>query len=220
MSLLDPEPERDAAGDAPDARSRNRPATEQRILDATQAILTESGASGFGINAVARAASVDKQLIYRYFGGLDGLLAALGERIAEWWQDRLLADAPETSPATYAEMIEMLALRLLHIMRTEPLALQSALWELTDRSGLVAPLTASRSRALAAWMARTRGSLQPPEGVDAPAVNAILVSAISSLVLASQTSGSVVGLPLGDDQSWARLERALRDMVQRVCGRA
>ncbi len=197
-------------------RSRDRPATERRILDAAQTILTEQGPSGFGVNAVARAAAVDKQLIYRYYGGLDGLLAALGERIAHWWQDRLLEGVPATPPGSYGEMIETLALRLLQILRTEPLAMQSTLWELSDSSGLVAPLTAARARVLGAWMARARGDLQPPEGVDAPAVNAMIVSGISYLVLASRTSGNVIGLATSEDPTWVRIEQAIREIVQRV----
>ncbi len=195
-------------------RSRDRPATERRILDAAQSILTKDGPSGFGINAVARAANVDKQLIYRYYGGLDGLLAALGERLALWWQDRLLEGAPSTPPQTYGDLIEGLALRLLYIMRSEPLALQSALWELSDSSGPVAALSASRSRALGAWIARARGDLLPPDGVDAPAINAMIISAIGYFVLASRTSANVIGLATQDEATWTRLEAAICVLIR------
>lgn len=195
-------------------RVRDRSATEARILDAAQAILIAEGPSGFGVNAVARAAGVDKQLIYRYFGGLEGLLVALGERIAAWWQDRLLDETPDTPPSSYGDLMERLALRLLRVMRTEPLALQSALWELTDTSGLARTLAASRSRALGAWMARVRGDLQPPDGVDAPAINAMMVSAVSHVVLASRTADAVVGLPTDDPQTWERIENAIVFLVR------
>ncbi len=200
----------------PPERGRDRPATERRILEAAQAILTEEGPSGFGVNAVARAAGVDKQLIYRYFGGFEGLLGALGERLAQWWQDRLLEGAPATPPESYGDLIEMLARRLIRIMRTEPLALQCALWELSDTSGAVAALAAARSQALGAWMARTRGTLQPPPDVDAPAINAMIVSGVSYIVLANRTSGNVVGLATDDEATWIRIESAVRLLVQRA----
>lgn len=208
-----------APADRPVERTRDRAATEARILDAAQRILTDLGPSGFGVNAVARAADVDKQLIYRYFGGLDGLLEALGERIALWWQDRLSDGGAEPPPATYCELIERLALRLLFILRREPLALQSTLWELTDRSGLARALSASRTRVHAAWMARMRGEIPVPEGIDAPAVNAMLIASISYTVLASQASGAVVGMPSGDDQTWQRIEDAILRLVRGVYGR-
>jgi AcrR family transcriptional regulator len=195
-------------------RSRDRPATERRILDAAQSILTEQGSSGFGVNALARAAGVDKQLIYRYFGGVDGLLLALGDRLAHWWQDRLLEGVPVMPPKSYGDLIEMLALRLVQIMRNEPLALQCVLWELADGAGPVASLTAARSQALGAWMVRARGDLRPPEGVDAAAVNALIISGISYFVLASRTSSNVIGLDARDDATWTRIETAVRALVQ------
>jgi AcrR family transcriptional regulator len=195
-------------------RSRDRPATERRILDAAQLILTEQGSSGFGVNAVARVAGVDKQLIYRYFGGLDGLLGALGLRLAQWWQDRLLEGANANPPKSYSDLIEMLAVRLVHIFRNEPLSLQCVLWELNDGSGPVASLTAARAQAIGAWMARTRGDLRPPDGVDAPALNALIVSGISYFVLASRTSSNVIGLNSKDVATWMRIEAAVRALVQ------
>lgn len=199
-------------------RSRDRPATERRILDAAQSILTEQGSSGFGVNAVARAAGVDKQLIYRYFGGLDGLLAALGERLAEWWEEQLLGDAPVKPPATYSEFIEMLALRLIKILRREPLALHCMLWELTDGSSPVAALTAARAKALSGWMVRRRGDLRPPEGVDVHAVNALIVSGISYFVLASRSSRNVIGLATDDEGTWARIEAGIVTIVRAAYG--
>jgi AcrR family transcriptional regulator len=195
-------------------RSRDRAATKRRILDACQSILVEQGPSGFGVNVLARQAGVDKQLIYRYFGGLDGLLEDLGERLAQWWQDRLLEGAPPEPPESYGHLMELLAVRLLHIMRDEPLAQQSALWGLLDSSGPVASLTAARSRALGAWIVRARGDLRPPEGVDAPAVNAMIISGISYFVLASRTADNVIGLDPKDEVTWTRLESAVRLLVK------
>ena len=56
---------------------RNRKATEQRLLSAIQELIEESGFEKLGINAVASKAGVSKMLIYRYFGSLDGLVAAI-----------------------------------------------------------------------------------------------------------------------------------------------
>jgi AcrR family transcriptional regulator len=195
-------------------RNRDRPATERRILDAAQAILTGQGPSGLGVNAVARAAGVDKQLIYRYYGGLDGLLAALGERLAQWWQDKLLDGALVAPPDSYCALIEGLARRLVRILRDEPLARNSALWELSDASGPVASLAAARGRALGAWIATMRGDLRPPAGADAPAVNAVLIAGISYLALASGTSKQVIGLATDNKNTWTRIENAVVRMIR------
>ncbi|MFO8026366.1 MAG: TetR/AcrR family transcriptional regulator [Opitutales bacterium] len=55
-------------------RKRSRPNTEQRFVDAVLELVAENGCEDLGVNHVAQRAGADKVLIYRYFGGLDGLL--------------------------------------------------------------------------------------------------------------------------------------------------
>ena len=76
---------------------RNRQLTEARIQDAATRILSETGFEGWGINAIAREAGVDKVLIYRYFNSLDGLLESIIEA-TEFWPDpdSLAENSPET----------------------------------------------------------------------------------------------------------------------------
>lgn len=53
---------------------KDRAATEKKIYDAFISLLEEKGPQGVGINAIAKKAGVSKELIYRYYGGLKGLL--------------------------------------------------------------------------------------------------------------------------------------------------
>ena len=64
--------------------ARDRSATSARILKAATELLAEGGFQNFGVNAVARRAGCDKQLIYRYYGGMDGLVDAIGGELARW----------------------------------------------------------------------------------------------------------------------------------------
>jgi AcrR family transcriptional regulator len=189
--------------------ARDREATERRLLDAARAVLAASGAEGFGVNAVARAAGCDKQLIYRYFGGLDGLLDAIGADLADWWADRLRPETDQPPPASYGELMLQLGLALIEALRSDALARQIALWELSSPTDQVQRLAAARSRAMAAWMLDRRGTLTPPPGVDAPAVNALLAGAVLHLVLAGQTAGQSTGLTLRTDADWDRVRLAL-----------
>jgi AcrR family transcriptional regulator len=193
--------------------TRDREATERRILDAARTVLAAAGSDGFGVNAVARAAGCDKQLIYRYFGGLDGLLEAIGADLAAWWADRLRPDDGQPPPESYGALMLSLGLALLDALRADPLARQIALWELSSASDHVQRLAAARSRAMADWMRDRRGALAPPPGVDAPAANALMVGAVLHLVLAGQTAGQSTGLPLRTEADWDRVRAALRSLV-------
>ena len=61
-------------------KRRNRQLTMERILRAMGEVMAERGTEKAGINAVAERADVNKVLIYRYFGGWNGLLEAYVQR--------------------------------------------------------------------------------------------------------------------------------------------
>lgn len=199
-------------------RGRNREATRDAILLAARDLLAAEGFQGFGVNAIARRAGCDKQLVYRYFGGLEGLVDAIGADLAGWVEDRLAPIAALGRPASYAELMENLALGFLHALRTDPLVQKILAWELSDASPHVRRLTEARSRALAAWLARERGPLQPPAGLDAAAMNAILIAAIQQMVLSAAATGQCAGMPLAAEADWERPRQMLRRIIRALAG--
>ena len=201
--------------DAPTTRDRAR--TESAIVAAAREVLAAEGFQGFGINAVARRAGCDKQLIYRYFGGLDGLIDTIGAQLADWIGSSL-DPADEAPPATYGEMSERLILRFLDALRGDALVQKIAAWEIADPSPLVARLTQARGVAMARWMARTRGDLTPPEGVDAPALNMFLIAGVQQLVLAGAAAGQFSGVSLTTEADWDRVRAAARRIIAAVYG--
>lgn len=199
-------------------RGRNREATRDAILLAARELLAEEGFQGFGVNAIARRAGCDKQLVYRYFGGIEGLVDAIGAELAGWVEERLAPLAALGRPASYAELMENLALGFLHALRGDPLVQKILAWEMSETSPHVRRLAEARSRALGAWVARERGALQPPPGLDAAAMNAILIAAIQQLVLAGATTGQFAGMPLAEEADWERPRQMLRRIIQALAG--
>jgi AcrR family transcriptional regulator len=198
----------------PAKRPRDRESAERAILQAAKDVLADEGFQGFGVNAIARAAGYDKQLVYRYFGGVDGLIDAIGADLAHWWGRQL--DAPPTPAKTYGELMLALALGLLDALRGDRLVQKIAAWEICDASPQVARLNAARSKAMVTWMAAQRGQLKPPEGVDAPAINAVLIAAVQHLVLASATAGHFAGAPLKTEAHWNRIRAAVTALIAAV----
>ena len=58
---------------------KDRAATEEKIYESFLSLLEEQGPQAVGINAIAKKAGVSKELIYRYFGGLQGLLLQIAK---------------------------------------------------------------------------------------------------------------------------------------------
>ncbi|OCJ12065.1 MULTISPECIES: TetR/AcrR family transcriptional regulator [Rhizobium] len=199
-------------------RVRNRAATEQAILDAAKRLLAEEGFQNFGINAVARGAGCDKQLIYRYYGGLNGLVEAIGTDLGDWVKDRIPDDTGGMFLLTYGDLMERLALLFLDALRADPLMRRIVAWEVSENSEQVRRLSEARSKALAGWIERMRGSLTPPKGVDAQAVNAMIFAAIQHLVLSAAVSDQCAGLPLKNAKDWEKAAASLKRIVRGVYG--
>lgn len=192
-------------------RRRDRDATERAIVAAAIALLTEKGFQGFGLNALAERAGVNKQLVYRYFGGIDGVIDALGERV-ELWAPGTDAQA-DARPTTYAELVALLLDAYIAGLRANRLTQRLILWELVESSPALERLEAARSKALQAWMAARRGDLVPPPGVDVAAINALLLAAVNQLALREAAVGSFAGLVLTDEAGWGRIRAAARTVI-------
>lgn len=195
-------------------RTRDRESTEAMLISAARSVLAEVGFQGLGINTVARRAGCDKQLIYRYFGGLDGLVEALGTSLSA---DLATALPKVGEPAaTYADLMQRLARGLLAVLRNDELLQRIIVWELAEPSVMLTKLNASRSKALNSWMAAQRGDLVPPAGVDAPAVNAVIIAAVQHMAISARAKGDFAGLALETDDHWHRLQATIDDMIQQV----
>lgn len=55
---------------------KNREETEKKLKEAVGELIKVQGFSGLKISKIARMADVDRKLVYRYFGGLAGLIEA------------------------------------------------------------------------------------------------------------------------------------------------
>lgn len=194
-------------------RTRDREATERAILAAAKQVLSASGFQGFGVNAVARAAGCDKQLVYRYFGGMDGLVDAIGADMAVWWRESLAGAQWQAPPSSYGELVERLLLGMLEALRGDALMQKIIAWELAAASPQVERLSAARSRGMTAWVAEARGNLAAPHGVDAPAINALLIAAVQHLVLSAASSGRFAGSSLSTEPEWDRMRAAIRALI-------
>lgn len=189
--------------------TRDRSRTEAAILDAAKRTVAEQGFDAFGVNAVARAAGCDKQLVYRYFGGLDGLADALGRELAGVLEEEL--PPPDAAAReSYSAFVTHLVLGLLDAFRRSSLLLNLMSWEVLAPSETARRIATARGAALAAWVEANRGGLTLPPGVDAGAVNATLIAAVQYLALAAQSMQSFGGVRLETEADWERIRATLR----------
>lgn len=201
---------------APEVPARNRSATSARILKAATELLSEAGFQNFGVNAVARRAGCDKQLIYRYFGGMDGLVDAIGGELAHWIEAKMPVGGHIGFMLTYGDLVEHMMMLFMQALREDPLTRRIIAWEVSENAPQVRRLSEARSRALGLWIEKVRGAMPPPKGVDHFALNAMLLAAVQHVVLAGATANRFAGLDLSTDKDWDRVAHAVRRLVRGV----
>ena len=211
MAALDTSPT-----STPEVQRRNRGETERAFVDAGLLLLEKEGLMALGVNAVARAAGHDKQLLYRYFGGWDDYLSLLGRELANRFTSALDARLSSGSPKSATGLLRSFAHALIDIYRTDPLLQQLVIWELQQSAAHVTPLIDARSAAFRSWIERHRETLPPRESFDLPAFSALIIAAISHLSFAAGANGAYAGLPLASDDDWERLATTIDLIVTRT----
>jgi len=184
--------------------------TERQILQALEAQILETGMGGVGINAIAKRAGVSKELIYRYFGGMSGLLLAWMKEQDFWTRNPGLLDAEESSQRTPADLIlAMLRAQIETLSGNETLR-EVRRWELIEQNDVTATLAERRENAARGFIERV-DELAPD--VDVPAVAGVILAGAVYLTLRAKTATHFLGLPLHEPEGWARIDKALEYLV-------
>ncbi|MEQ8281688.1 MAG: TetR/AcrR family transcriptional regulator [Parvibaculum sp.] len=200
------------AATKPKPRPRDRAKTETAFLDAVSRLILRDGLSGVGINALAREAGVDKVLIYRYFGDLDGLYRAYAEHGDFWWSvEEMLsatADAPNAAEALKRGLRHHAA-----AMRKRPVTLAVIAAEPANRTPLVVALEDVREKRTIELMEKEAMRRGGWGDVDIAAVTALLAAAIDYLAARALKIRVYGGVEIKTDKNWERVLAAVDAMI-------
>ena len=199
-------------------RPRDRAATERLLIKAVGRLLAREGFKALGVNAVAREAGVDKVLIYRYFGGLPGLITAFGQDSDFWPSNEELAGGDPTGFRSLPLPGRMYALarNYLAAIRNRPVTQEIMAWELVERNQLTAELEELReNRMLRFFEAFLPEHARQP---DLLAMAALVGAAINYLVTRSRHTRYFSGVDLTSDAGWQALLAAIENLSQKMFG--
>lgn len=195
--------------------ARDSEATKKRIMDALGRLIAEQGFKGVGVNAVARAAGVDKVLIYRYFGGLPELVRAYAEQ-GDFWPSMtdLLAGAGDDLLLGARNILRNHVRQL----RSRPVTQEIMRWELLERNEMTDQLARAREETTGHYLDLVRLNGGEPQTRDLLAVAAVLYAGLTYLVLRAKTADVYMGVDLDSEDGWQRLEKAADDLVTAYFG--
>jgi AcrR family transcriptional regulator len=195
---------------------RDKKITSRRLINAVGSLLAKKGFVGVGVNAVAREAGVDKVLIYRYFGGLEGLIAAFAKE-GDFWPSALeLAggDLQKFSQMPLDERLSYFGSNFFQALKKRPVTQAIMAWEMIEPNGLTEELERIREEGIMEFFKLffTKEEIN----FDLQAVIMLLGAGISYLVIRSNHIDVFGGLELNSNEGWKRMEKAFENITHGI----
>ncbi|HUF20526.1 MAG TPA: TetR/AcrR family transcriptional regulator [Burkholderiales bacterium] len=191
-------------------QTRDREQTRKLLIEAVGRVLAQDGFAGLGVNAVARAAGVDKVLIYRYFDGLPNLLQAYGES-GDFWpslEEVLGPDENALRKLPLDARTAIIVANLLDALRKRPQTIEILAWEAVQQNALTGALADVREQWSRNVIARVLPDSLKTE-TDVLALASLLVAGFQYLLIRSRNTKLYGGLALQTDDGWRRIRNAL-----------
>ena len=197
---------------------RNKDHTKEKIVSAVGQLLAREGFGKLGINALAREAGIDKVLIYRYFGGLPGLLQTFGES-TDFWPSaaEVIGEEVEVDENELGHVMGDTLINLARAIRKRPLTAEILAWEMVEQNELTNILSELREQ----WilnLLETYGFQSSQAQVDLPALTALMSAAVHYLVIRGRTTPVFNLIEIDTDRGWERLEKMIRTLCENSLG--
>ncbi len=187
---------------------RNRSKTTQRIVEALEEVIAERGLEGVGVNRVAEKANVSKVLIYRYFGGMEGLLeyyVKMG-KLFPIFTPAVLDQIRPLHESDIARIWYRQVIQTYRYFRTFKAA-REVLKASVIENDSIAETTA---KAQDEEMTRLVSQLSFVKGADTEAISAVILGAMNYLTIMAQNDRTMISIDLRSEDGWHRIENAVK----------
>lgn len=192
-----------------------REATEALLVEAFGRIVQRHGLRFVGVNEVVKEAGVGKALLYRYFGGLPGLVEAWGRENRIWPKLVDMVPLSGAPGATAAQVLKKIVVRNAQVHRDDPVRVEMLADELmtpTAISGALGEIRKQVGRDHAALFARNR------DFRDHHLTMVVMMAAASYLAMRAVKAPRFMGEDLADAATWTRLMAEIEAIIERVVG--
>lgn len=190
---------------------RDREATEKRLLDTIGKMIAEHGFEKIGINAVAAQSGVSKILIYRYFGSVEGLMAAYIRQHDFWLNFPLEYPDREELPLFIKKMFQ----GQIEQLRNNPTLKRLYRWELSCNNDMIIKLREQREKVginLIEKVSELTGYPQREIAVMA----SMLTASITYLVMLEEFCPVYNGIPLNEDCGWKQINEGIEVLINKI----
>ena len=200
-------------------RILNKERSKKRFLDAVGKILKTKGYAGLKVNDIAKAAGVDKKMIYTYFGGMDGLIEEY-IRSQDYWikvtTEKVDKIIPETSDGGELFIKEMLLSQFDYVYSNKE-AQKLLLWSISEPRKSLRKLIDAQEENGEYIFDNIFNPHFKERSADFRAVMAIMVSGLYYLNIFSSVNGSMFcGLDMNSPEGRERIKKAISFLVDQT----
>jgi AcrR family transcriptional regulator len=200
------------------SRTRDRQATEQLLLDACERLLLSHGPDGIGVNNVVEEAGVGKQLLYRYFDGLPGLVTAWLDRGANWpTADELVGDREAFAELEFPEKVKRIQRNYVKALRQRPVIMRIMASELMHPTAVTSVLEKSSDK-VGRELALIMADVDDRAREDLVDLSLVFYCLLNYLCMRAVTSPNCFGMDLREKQSWDRVDHLIDTLADRFLG--
>lgn len=187
---------------------KNREQTEEKILEAVGSIIESQGFEKVGINAIATEAGISKMLIYRYFGGVEELIAQYLIQ-KDYWAN---TDAAIINPEAVGDSIKSMFRRQVEQLRNDITLKRLYRWELFTDNQNIQQLR-NRREENGCRLIKMVSALTGCPDAQVAALASILSASISYLALLEDQCQSYNGICLQTDEGWNQLMQGIEMII-------
>ena len=186
---------------------KSREQTESKILEAVASIVESDGFEKLGINTIALKANVSKMLIYRYFGGLEELIARFIMQ-KDYWAN---TDTLILNPHSVGDSIKSMFRNQIEQLRNDVTLRRLCRWELSCHNASIDQLRDKREEN-GCDLIKVVSRLTGCSNSEVASLASILSASISYLTLIEEQCPTYNGIALQTDKGWEQIAQGV-DMI-------
>ena len=186
---------------------KSREQTECKILEAVASIVESDGFEKLGINTIALKANVSKMLIYRYFGGLEELVARFIMQ-KDYWAN---TDTLILNPHSVGDSIKSMFRTQIEQLRNDVTLRRLCRWELSCHNASIDRLRDKREEN-GCNLIKVVSRLTGCSNSEVASLASILSASISYLTLIEDQCPTYNGIALQTDKGWEQIAQGV-DMI-------
>jgi len=185
-------------------KERDRQLSEEKLIEAVGEMIQETGFENLGINQVAKRAGFSKNLIYRYFNSLDGLIYAYMKK-HDFWVNTT-NEQPDTSDIK--AYLKSFYRREITEFRENIALKRLRRWELFTDKDFVMEIRVQREKNGVHFMEMISGFAKVDKE-HLQAISALMDAGIAYLAMFTENCKMYNGIDIQSDEGWEQIAKGI-----------